>query len=272
MTWLDKAKALPVGRTIKIKHDCAPTHDPSLIISHSPDAYRAFCFRCKEQFWEPIQLSLAERVALSKAQREADASVDRQQMPTPLLRWQFWPPEAMLWFLKAGLGEEDADLRMQAGYHERTKRVVLPLLDMQTGVVQTGVWQARAVFPGQKPKYLTSKGPRGVGFYHFPKVRSAWPSKVVVTEDILSAYKVAFSTPTVAAIPLTGTTLHDEHLARLLQVDVPVLIWLDPDEPGQKAAAKVAARLRTFDVDHENIRLESDPKLMSYERIRFVVY
>lgn len=267
MTWLDKAKALPVGRTIKIKHDCAPTHDPSLIVSHSPDAYRAFCFRCKESMWEPIQLSLAERVALSKAQREADASVDRQEMPSPLLPWQGWPPEAMLWFLKAGLGEEDAG-RMQAGYHERTRRVVLPLLD--TGK-QTGVWQARAVYPGQKPKYLTSKGPRSVGFYYFPWLATAWPLKVVVTEDILSAYKVASSAASVAAIPLTGTTLHDEHLARILQVDAPVLIWLDPDGPGQAAAAKVASRLRTFDVAHENICLESDPKLMPYDRIRFVV-
>lgn len=269
MTWLDKAKALPVGRTIKIKHDCAPTHDPSLIVSHSPDAYRAFCFRCKDSMWEPIQLSLAERVALSKAQREADASVDRQEMPAPLLRWQDWPPEAMLWFLKAGLGEADA-VRMQAGYHERTRRVVLPLLDTWQ---QTGVWQARAVYPGQKPKYLTSKGPRGVGFYHLPKGRfTIWPSKLVLTEDMLSAYKVAVSNPNVAAMPLTGTTLHDEHLARILHTDMPVLIWLDPDGPGQKAAAEVAARLRTFDVAHENICLESDPKLMPYDRIRFVVY
>lgn len=269
MTWLDEAKALSVGGTKKIRHDCAPSRDPSLMISNTPEGYRCYCFRCKESSFEAKVLSLAERVALTKEQREADANVDRQAMPAPLVPWDQWPAEAMLWFLKAGLDGTDA-FSMGAGYHVATRRVVLPLLHSYGGLhSRTGVWQARAVFPQQKPKYLTSKGPRGVGLYHFDK---RYPSKVVIVEDILSAWKVAQACPRVAAVPLTGTTMHDEHLALILKMDMPALVWLDPDEPGKAAAKKVLRRLEVFGVEADNICLECDPKLMTYERIKWVVY
>ena len=266
MTWLDEAKALPVGGTKKIRHDCAPSHDPSLMISNMPEGYRCYCFRCKESSFEAKVLSLAERVALTKAQREADANVNRQVMPSPLVPWEQWPAEAMLWFLKAGLDGTDASL-MGAGYHVATRRVVLPLLycPLNGPPEPTGVWQARAVFPQQKPKYLTSKGPRGVGLYYFG---TGWPSKVVVVEDILSAWKVSRADPKVAAVPLTGTTMHDEHLALLLKIDMPTLVWLDGDAPGRSAAKKVISRLRVFDVQVRDVCTESDPKLHSLEAIR----
>lgn len=253
-TWLDVAKGLEVGRSVRIKHDCNPNGAPSLVVRHDPDCYRAYCFRCKEPgMYEAKRLSLADRLLLMQAQREADAAVDRHEEPEPRLHsWLDWPAPAMQWLLKAGIGEADAvDLGIY--YHPPTRRVVVPYNG-------THHWQARAVMAGAKPKYLADKNPRQC---HIQGDEAGLP--VVLTEDLLSTYKVSLSGG--RSLPLMGTALHDEHIACLLRGTERVVVWLDPDDAGQRAARDVCRRLRVYGFSVKNIVLDKDPKYYTRHEI-----
>ena len=257
-TWLDVAKGLEVGRSVRIKHDCNPNGAPSLIVRHDPDCYRAYCFRCKEPgMYEAKRLSLADRLLLMQVQREADSAVDLHEEPEPRMHnWLGWPAPAMQWLLKAGIGEADAvDLGIY--YHPPTRRVVVPYNG-------THHWQARAVMDGAKPKYLADKNPRQCHIQG-DGVDEAWLPEVVLTEDLLSAYKVSLSGGW--ALPLMGTTLHDEHIACLLRNTERVAVWLDPDEAGQRAALKVVKRLQVYGLVVTNIVLDKDPKYYTRHEI-----
>lgn len=250
-TWLDVAKGLEVGRSARIKHDCNPSGAPSLMVRHDLDCYRAYCFRCKEPgMYEAKRLSLADRLLLMQEQREADSVIDLHSKPEPREHnWLNWPDPAMQWLLKAGIGEADAvDLGIY--YHPPTHRVVVPYNG-------THHWQARAVMDGAKPKYLADKNTRECALQG-PEVWRNSPAEVFLTEDLLSAYKVALAGRW--SLPLMGTSLHDEHIAYLLQRTDRVAVWLDPDEAGQAAARKTVKRLQVYGLEVTNIQLDKDPK------------
>lgn len=264
MNWLDVAKGLGVGRSVRVKHDCNPNGAPSLIVRNEPDCYRAYCFRCKEPgMYEAKRLSLADRLEISRQQREADHDTDRFELPEPrIVDWWKWPAPAMQWLLKAGIGERDAT-ELGIYYHPATRRVVVPYAG-------THHWQARAVMEGAVPKYLADKNPRQCAVLSGP----AWGGPVFLTEDLLSAYKIRMAG--FRSMPLQGTSLHDEHVACLLKHTDRVAVWLDPDKAGRDAAAKVAKRLRVFGFDVHDVVSTKDPKLHTraeinsiYEEIRW---
>lgn len=248
--WLKVAESLPVGRSRKIHHECGPAGDRSLSVTHEPECYRGFCYRCKVKLFEAKALSLGERIRINQERREADKVLRSQTYPMPSVsRWELWPVEAQAWLLKAGIGEADS-LRIGIYYHPPSMRVVLPYPG-------THHWQARAVMQGHKPKYISDGGTRQVSILPVQDVLAG--DSVVLTEDLLSSYKMQMAGR--RALPLLGTTLHDEHLALLLAWGRTVSIWLDPDEAGQKTAAAISKRLKVFGVEHRNIVSGVDPKL-----------
>ena len=69
-----------------------------------------------------------------------------------------------------------------------------------------------------------------------------------------------------------GTRIPDAYIAALMQRQCPVNVWLDPDDAGQKAAAKYMKQLRAYGVEPRNIVSQRDPKLHSRSEIKEILH
>lgn len=127
-------------------------------------------------------------------------------------------------------------------------------------------WQARAIEPGQTPKYLAPDVNKS-------RVIPKWgkAGDVTLTEDILSAYKVGLVGE---GWCMMGTSLSPHLLSELMRRRCRVNVWLDNDLPpvfpvnrGQIAAAKVGKTLRAMGLTVRNIVAPRDPKLMTRAEI-----
>lgn len=254
---LEIAKALRPGNRQRADHDCGS--GKTALISTDDKGYRLHCFRCGEGGWSPkAPEPLSVRLERLRAGSVADGAVSSfAALPEPRVsRYGDWPPEARLWLLKAGLSAHDVG-RLGAYYHPTTMRVVLPVLDPFTGLLK--YWQARSLY-GRMPKYLGSPVGRSDCV---PRWGSA--EAITLTEDILSAYKVG----TVAeGWCLLGTSINHTCLSMLLAEQRPVNVWLDPDPPGRRAAAKVTSVLKGYGLVVRNVLLEKDPKLLHRSQIK----
>lgn len=260
--FLDAAQAQAEGKSSRIPHWCGA--GTPLTVTHKAEGWSAWCYRCQEKGWVPKPLpTLAEKAARKAAQRDADGAVERDPRPPmpPIFDVQQWPLPARVWLYKAGLFVEDI-AQLGAYYHEKTGRVVLPV--MQDGAV--AFWQARSV-DGRMPKYLNPRVDRSSLVAQY----GAGPC-IVLTEDILSAYRVGMATE---AWSLLGVRLATPVLARLLKDGRPVLVWLDndpvPNNPGQAAAAVIMRTLTNVGIKCHNIVTEKDPKLYSRAEVKEVV-
>jgi DNA primase len=134
----------------------------------------------------------------------------------------------------------------------------MPIRDAAGGLLY---WQARTLDKTNPKKYLNQ---RGVYKHSFVAKYGAGPI-VVLTEDILSAYKV--SRAGVEAWPLMGTKLSTTVAAEIIRDSRPVAVWLDPDMAGRTSAAKICKTLRAYGVKVTNVVSDKDPKLLSREEI-----
>lgn len=257
-SWLPKALALSLqdGRSRRVDHDCGEGR--SLLLSRDGPTLKAWCFRCNDKGFHKLEEPLADRLARLSAAGAADnAAASQVDPPEGLRNPAEWPVGARLWLAKAGLHSGDIGA-LQARYDPETRRVVLPV---------PGFWQARAIFPGQVPKYLAPNVDKS-------KVLPRWGNaeRITLTEDILSAYKVG---KVAEGWCLMGTVLNQHTLLQILQSGKGVNVWLDNDLPplhstnrGQIAAAKVVKTLRSHGVDVRNIVTTLDPKLTPYGTIK----
>lgn len=238
---------------LRVEHDCGPGR--TLMISHKPDGWSAWCFRCGEPGFVPAPAqSLSEKLAALREQRSADlvasAALD---LPEPReTDPQRWPDAARVWLYTAGFSN-DAIVHLGWYYSPRMQRVVLPVFDEGRLVY----WQARAV-DGRQPKYLNPLVNRNslVAKYGDGPV-------LVLTEDILSAARVARVT---AAWSLMGTKVPDGVAAAIAAAGKPVVLMLDPDTAGVTGAVKVARTLRSLGVTVHIARPKKDPKFLTKER------
>lgn len=251
--WLPEAKRLRVGTKRRVPHDCGD--GTVMIVEHKPDKYTAFCFRCNEGAVERKQPTLSDMVE-ARRRTAQDASLSHATaLPVPTVTSpREWPREARLWLYRAGLHDRKI---MELGfyYHPTTQRVVLPVVE--DGRVT--YWQARAVMPGQAPKYINPRVDREAVLPRYGE-----GSMVVLTEDILSAARVGEVTE---AWSLMGTAMKAPVLARLSMEDRPVAVWLDPDSAGREGAAKVLRSLRSLGLRCFNVVSTKDPKLLSKQEI-----
>ncbi|QKL73346.1 DNA primase [Ralstonia solanacearum] len=175
---------------------------------------------------------------------------------------QEWPLDAAVWLYKAGISNDDI-ARLGFYWNPKLSRVVLPVYD---GGGRCVYWQARTLEP-------YSVNPRK---YLNPAVdksrlvaRYGDGPAVVLTEDILSAYKVSLAG--VAGWSLLGTRLNTYTTAQVLSARKPVFVWLDPDAAGQAAAKEIMRTLRAYGVSVRNVVSTKDPKLLSREEITRLV-
>lgn len=236
---------------LRVEHDCGPGR--TLLVSHKPDGWAAWCFRCGEPGFVPAPAqSLSEKLAALREQRSADlvasAALD---LPEPReTDPQRWPDAARVWLYKAGFSN-DAILQLGWYYSPGMRRVVLPVFDAG----QLVYWQARAL-DGRQPKYLNPVvGSKPVAKYGEGRV-------LVLTEDILSAARVARVTQ---AWCLLGTSITDRVAAHIAAERKPVVVMLDPDAAGVRGAAKARKLLQLVGCDVFVARPKKDPKFLTKE-------
>lgn len=257
-SWLDEAKTLTVGRSKRVDHDCGSGR--TLKVDHKEHGWGAWCWRCNDDGWVPHpEESLPQRLARLAAVRAVEAVASRSvALPTPMERdASQWPREARLWLYKIGMNNDDI---RKAGFYwcERLERVVLPVYGAAGEVLY---WQARFVGPKlDRPKYLNPLVDKSSFFARYGE-----GTEIVLTEDILSAYKVGRVSEGWA---LLGTSLSNHQCKSILEDGRSVSIWLDPDGAGRNAASKIFKQLTAYGVNARIIRSERDPKLLTREDIR----
>ncbi|CAJ0901393.1 hypothetical protein R6138_04575 [Ralstonia thomasii] len=257
--WLAHAQALKEGGTRKVAHDCGPGEP--LQINHKREGWRAFCHRCKHQDFVPRPAeTLPEKLERLARIREAeDAVTTSPALPMPQVHTpQQWPLEAAVWLYKAGLSNDDI-ARLGFYWCPRLSRVVMPVYDDAGKCIY---WQARTLEPYHvnPRKYLNPAVDKSRLI-----ARYGDGPAIVLTEDILSAYKVSLAG--VAGWSLMGTRLNTYTTAQVLTARKPVFVWMDPDEAGQKAAKEIMRTLRAYGVTVQNVVSTKDPKLLSREEI-----
>lgn len=243
-----------------------------VLVSFNGKSYHHYDFRDRvSEVYEP-ELSLAERLALHK-QGEAATAVALQDsaMPQVMRHPRDWPVQARSWLHAAGLNNIDIDI-MGAGWSAELQRVVIPVeqLDGSTH------WIARRIngIPGFGPKYLMPNNMRRSGgalIYRGPGEALERGRSLVLTEDYLSAYRVA-NDAVVPAMALLGTSLDRDTLVELADAGLHLILWLDPDEYGQRGERELAARLSAMDVPFLRPQVPFEPKELRADAINEVIH
>lgn len=259
--WADDYRATtPVGQSRRLVCPCAPHRSASLVVSHREDGgLSTYCFRCAEHRFDPgPKVSAGERILRAKAAREREDGVKRQALIDPGHRNpDAWPAHAVAWIARAGLRVAAVAEQHGFGYREDMDRVVMPVYWGSRMVY----WQARG-FSEDRAKYINPRVDRSDIVYTARPLYADDDRHVILTEDILSAIKVASCEPGAGVWSLMGTTMTDHILARIVRTGVRVTLWLDPDDAGRKAMTKLAYRLSVFGVSCRVITSDVDPKLL----------
>ena len=246
--FLPLAEHLQVGQSVRAKH-C--NNNRTMIVSRGQGKVTAHCFRCDGRGFHAEQENFQDKLNRIAAERNAEHdAVASHALPEPrVYDLKLWPRDAALWLYKSGFSPSMID-RLGAYWCPDLGRVVLPIMEDGHAVF----WQARAI--ERKPKIISPKRRRD-GLV----AKYGQGDTLVLCEDILSAFKVGQVTE---AWSLLGTVLLPHPMAEILYRGCRVVVWLDSDTPGQKAAHKIIRTLRAHGVDVTNVVTEHDPKM--YDR------
>lgn len=232
-----------------------------LLVSNNPEGYGAWCFRCNDGGFIPHPTpSLSERLALAERTRNAEVRASSSvALPDPQLRDpQAWPLHAKVWLYKAGLSNDDIET-IGAYYHPPTGRVILPV--MRNG--ECIYWQGRDTQWSRTSGRIKYINPP-VDKTHLCAKYGSGPV-IVLTEDMLSAYRVARVTE---AWSVMGTALASGVLADLVAQAKPVVLMMDPDAGGQKATTHIYRTLRALGVPAFIAAPVRDPKYLTREETK----
>lgn len=126
------------------------------------------------------------------------------------------------------------------------------------------IWQARNFLTGAKrSKYFTQGNVNDhLPVYSCIHNRSGSSTPVVLVEDCISAIKVARQCD---AMPLLGSNISHQKLARLKHFYDTAIFWLDADKYAE--AQKLAQRAKLLGLSTKVVFTERDPKEYSDEQI-----
>lgn len=212
-----------------------------------------YCFRCGETVWEPREPELRRPVPQPTLGRDPP-----KDLGDP------WPLPATAWLGQLGFGRYEREQFFGCYWSARFERIVFPL--------HNGFWTARSLV--DKPKWLSSLVGRSgcVQEYVTPRLAGASGTlPVVLTEDILSAAKIALADVPFVAIPCLGTLPSAAVLARAATAPR-VVWWLDPDKYGQMHALGGSQRLLALGVPSHIMAPvgldDQDPKYLPTQEIQ----
>lgn len=162
------------------------------------------------------------------------------------------PKQALEW-LQRYFGDQAEGMIGQDIYWGSNQRIVFKYRE--------SAWM-RSIDPEVKPKWLFS-GDRDLVWWYRKGTDS-----VVLTEDVVSAYKVA---DVMDSIALGGTHLKQSALSFILEHGYKnVYIMLDGDKAGQDAAYKIHKKLGLY-VNRHVIKVRRDPKEHSLEELQEIL-
>lgn len=143
------------------------------------------------------------------------------------------PPAASAWPLKFGVTWETCD-EVGIKFDEESGRIIMPVWNVirhtDEGHRTTTLcgYQSRRVYDTSGPKYLNVMFEGRVMETMIINERQNHPVFVIV-EDLLSALKV--SKWAACTVPLYGTHIRSERLLAMVKRDLPIVVWLDNDNP-----------------------------------------
>jgi hypothetical protein len=262
-TWVQVAQDLEVGQ---VRYIASPGHTKSakpVRVYRQGNRIGYYCCACgskkSKRHDVPLNEYISNLLKLTQSARHTAAT-----MPAGLSADDFdqWPTASRMWFYKAGLDRADA-IFLGAVYSPREERVYLPVKS-QTGAQV--FWQARDVSgrPG-RPKYISANtgNKNALPVYPSPNV---FRLRVVICEDILSAYKVGKCTNALG-FALLGTRLSASAYRFLADAASSITIWLDADAAGDAAVHKILPELQTIGVPVKVVRAP-EPKLLPQDAIQ----
>lgn len=246
------------------------------LISFNGKGWHLYDFREKSsEVYEPV-MTLAQKLEVQRLMRESvQTAAASTSVPNKdgMYHPKDWPVAARVWLYKAGLNNDDID-NLEIFWSPTMRRVVVPYMT----VAGQWVWIARRVHdasfkadPTDGPKYLFPYGvARGGGAMMYSSPDENAPRStvgVVITEDILSAWRVSKDTD-YDAVAAQGTSLDLTTLALLTQRYDNIVTWLDPDIYGQQGASRIRKDLGRMGVTARNVVSQVDPKLLPPDAIR----
>ena len=251
--WLEIVKKIPTGQKTRVNCTCGDGN--TAVLNNTVKGYSYFCFRCDAKAFEARgTLTLDELAAIKQQNKEA-------AKPLPIVLpedfTQEIPIQGLLWLYKAGI--TDTVIRKYGiGYSQQWGRVVIPVYDGDKLV-----WfQARALNPKQKPKYLQPSADKSSVVFKSLTYHDSI-DRVVVTEDMLSCIRVGKHTP---AASILGTKISTEQ-ANKLSTFKRITTWLDSDTAGRRGSYKIRKSLSLV-TEVDDIVTEEDPKLLPDMRIK----
>lgn len=174
-------------------------------------------------------------------------------------------PKALEWLLSYNMYKDIRELygikmvhHLDAGAMSLTNRVFLPVCNQKGEIVS---FQLRKTQDDGGPKYWTV-GTRDELFYSKGHDDS---KTVVLVEDIVSAIRIGEFTKTVS---LLGTSTNLENILTLANKYDTIIIWMDGDKVGQKAAKRLNRKFSLMKSKVFNIVTKKDPKCLTSGEIR----
>ena len=250
--WLRACKRLPIGGQARFRC-CGRT--PAGVLYNNPDAWEMWCHRCKTTERERKQFVQANVVEHQKPQ--VDLPEDAQNLHE-------LAPELLnhIYTFLISKGIMPDMLPEDTQWTQSLKRILFR--------VGPSSWIGRSTSPHINPKWLTF-GP-AVQYAIAQPVSPAAVSEVVLTEDYLSALKLAYVSSKWGGsqklpIALLGTRLSPTLKASLVSMSCPVLLMLDGDDAGYKGMATARLALRPFVPVREYSLPGKDPKDLMISQI-----
>lgn len=240
-----------IGYQYNTNHrDCSAGEDVKrrLYIKRAPDGWMFYCHHCGNKGY----LRAADKMyrgmpAADVKTPTSSAIIDSLSKGLFEEEVKLWSTEARIWWYSYDLNDVDA-VRFNVQWDVARGR-----LFMKAG----GTWVGRGF--GKGGRYVCYKQTDTPAYFYY----SDSHNKIVVVEDVVSAYKVHKAGYNVLA--LLGTKASDKQL-ELLYNYKDVIIWLDPDHPGQMGATELFKRINGVS-DVMNV-LAEQPKEVSYSRIK----
>ncbi|CAB4169892.1 putative DnaG-like primase [uncultured Caudovirales phage] len=237
-----------VGDQVGVNHDLCPAGADTrgrLFIKRTDSAILAYCHNCGGHAARSTSAhsGVRQRQLLLSLARQADAGVVANGgVLLPYDAVDIDHPDftklAKSWLYQHHMS--DALIRKyHICYSPALGRVILPVFDKDSNLI---FWQGRAI-DGAGPKYLNSPGVEKPIFTTHDT--SIVTHTIVITEDILSAIRVAAANYNVCGMALLGT--HDrDNLPSYFGRATSIMVWLDDDVAGRSASLPLVTKLKTI--------------------------
>lgn len=250
--WLPQAKRLAVGgRMMDVACCKASASRNSLLITHKPEGYSAYCFVCHSKGWESKGDRSINQIAQDKKANEFQSQLVATLPADFTLDLD---ARSRVWLARGGVCPARAR-EYGLGYSPSLGRCVLPVYN-EEGALQ--FVQARDLTGHSNAKYLSQSNVPKEEILAWSKEEPTWRKDVLVlTEDYLSTIVVGAVAPAAA---LMGTSLSASQMGKVLSKYSKVTMWLDPDKAGRDAQRAILRTLRLGGVDARGIVSDVDPK------------